>query len=107
MTDPGTGTSRARHRRASAALVAIAIAILLLLPACAAGPPPVSEAANAPGLFTGFWHGLILPITFVVSLFNDGVGVYESQNGGHLYDLGFVLGAGGLALPGIFARRGR
>jgi hypothetical protein len=78
---------------------------LLLLAACAASPPPVSDAPTAPGFLTGLWHGLILPVTFVVSLFNDQVGVYEASNGGHLYDLGFVLGAGGLALPGIFARR--
>jgi hypothetical protein len=40
-----------------------------------------------------------------VSLFNDTVGIYETHNSGHLYDFGFVLGAGGLALPGILARR--
>jgi hypothetical protein len=86
-------------------LLVIGVGILLLA-ACAASPPPVSDAPAAPGFLTGFWHGLILPVTFVVSLFDDGVGVYETHNSGHLYDLGFVLGAGGLALPGIFARRG-
>lgn len=83
----------------------LAVGTLLLLAGCAAGPPPVSSAADAPGFFTGLWHGLILPITFVVSLFDSDVGIYAVGNNGHLYDLGFVLGAGGLALPGVFARR--
>jgi hypothetical protein len=86
-------------------LAAVVLLATFALTACAAGPPLVSEAANAPGFFTGLWHGLILPITFVVSLFNDSVGVYDVHNGGHLYDLGFVLGAGGLALPGILRSR--
>jgi hypothetical protein len=100
-------TERPRPVGAGRALVVVGAGagLLLLLAACAAGPPPVSSGPDAPGLFTGFWHGLILPITFVVSLFDDTVGIYDVHNGGHLYDLGFVLGAGGLALPGVFARR--
>jgi hypothetical protein len=70
----------------------------------ASGLPAVSNAADAPGFFTGLWHGLILPITFVVSLFDSEVGIYVVGNSGHLYDFGIVLGAGGLALPGVFAR---
>ncbi len=41
----------------------------------------------------GLWHGFILPFSFVFSLFLDNVHVYEVHNGGHLYDLGFVIGA--------------
>jgi hypothetical protein len=96
--------NRRPHGRVAA--VVIGTGLLLLLAACAAGPPPVA-GPEAPGFLTGFWHGLILPITFIVSLFNTGVGIYAVPNEGHLYDLGFVLGAGGLALPGIFARAGR
>ncbi len=43
------------------------------------------------------WHGLILPVTFVVSLFAEDVSIYEVHNSGHWYDFGFLLGAGGLA----------
>lgn len=88
---------------------ALAVALgLVLLTACAAGAnPETSDAASAPGFFYGLWHGLILPVTFVVSLFNDDVGIYEVANSGHWYDLGFLLGAGGLALPGIFSARAR
>ncbi|MHB1380893.1 MAG: hypothetical protein ACYCXJ_01550 [Thermoleophilia bacterium] len=44
------------------------------------------------GFWAGLWHGLILPVAFIVSLFDDGVGVYEIHNSGNLYNLGFVLG---------------
>ena len=39
------------------------------------------------------WHGVIAPITFVISLFSDGVNVYEVHNNGNWYNFGFVLGA--------------
>ena len=46
------------------------------------------------GFWAGLWHGLILPIAFLVSLFAPGVGIYERSNRGKLYDLGFTLGVG-------------
>jgi len=49
--------------------------------------------AEPAGFWAGVWHGLIMPITFLVSLFNEGVGIYETHNVGRPYDFGFVLGA--------------
>jgi hypothetical protein len=49
--------------------------------------------AEPAGFWTGVWHGMIMPITFFVSLFNEGVGIYETHNAGRAYDFGFVLGA--------------
>jgi len=51
----------------------------------------VSAAAPA-GFWAGVWHGMISPITFVVSLFNPRVRIYEVHNRGRLYDLGFIIG---------------
>jgi hypothetical protein len=34
-----------------------------------------------------------MPIAFLVSLFNPGVGIYETHNNGAWYNFGFVLGA--------------
>ncbi len=65
--------------------------LLLAAAGCAAGNERF--AAEPAGFWAGLWHGLICVITFVVSLFNDQVRVYEIHNSGHLYDLGFVLGA--------------
>ena len=49
--------------------------------------------AEPAGFWAGFWHGAILPIAFLVSLFNPGVRIYETHNNGAWYDFGFVLGA--------------
>lgn len=53
--------------------------------------PGVSPA----GFWAGLWHGLLIGITFIVSLFNDGVRIYETNNSGRWYDFGFLLGATG------------
>lgn len=49
--------------------------------------------ASPAGFWAGLWHGLILPITFIVSIFHSGVRIYETNNRGLLYDLGFLIGA--------------
>ena len=37
--------------------------------------------------------GAIVPVTFIISLFNDRVHVFEVHNNGKFYILGFLLGA--------------
>lgn len=49
--------------------------------------------ATPAGFWAGFWHGLILPLSFLVSLFNTNVRVYEKNNRGRWYDFGFIIGA--------------
>lgn len=52
------------------------------------------EPGSGPaGFWAGLWHGLICPITFLVSLFAPGVRIYEVNNRGRLYDFGFLIGA--------------
>jgi len=51
--------------------------------------------AEPAGFWAGFWHGIISPITFLVSLFNPNVRIYETNNKGVIYDFGFLLGASG------------
>ncbi len=71
-------------------------ATLVLLAACAAGGNELVGTATATrdplGFWWGLWHGMIVPITLVVSLFTDTVSIYEVHNNGGWYDLGFVLG---------------
>lgn len=75
-----------------AAAVVAGLVLLLTLSACAAaGNPEASSAAEA-GFWLGLWHGLITPVTFVISLFTDGVGIYEVANSGAWYDFGYVIG---------------
>ncbi|MFH1689644.1 MAG: hypothetical protein ABIE42_05335 [Candidatus Eisenbacteria bacterium] len=73
-------------------VLALPAALLLLVCAgCAAGTERF-ESAPA-GFWNGLWHGLICVVTFIVSLFSKNVSMYESNNVGALYDLGFLLGA--------------
>ncbi|RJP80151.1 MAG: hypothetical protein C4524_03655 [Candidatus Zixiibacteriota bacterium] len=80
-------------------------ALALLLAGCAAGPNPHAGTPGPEGEVAGFWlglwHGIIVPVTFVISLFNDNVNLYEVHNNGGWYNFGFVIGAVILA-GGIF-----
>ena len=75
-----------------AAVIAIMLAFIGLLVSCTAGPESrfVDEPA---GFWAGLWHGLICVITFIIGLFSDSVKMYELNNTGGWYDLGFLLGA--------------
>ncbi|MFA5293686.1 MAG: hypothetical protein WC496_11735 [Phycisphaerae bacterium] len=48
--------------------------------------------ANPAGFWAGLWHGLIAPITFIISLFNSNVSMYETNNNGRWYEFGFLIG---------------
>jgi hypothetical protein len=60
-----------------------------------AGPnSKYQQTGAAPaGFWAGVWHGLIVPIAFLVSLFNTNVRIYEKNNRGRWYDFGFMIGA--------------
>ena len=92
----------------TAAAIAVTTA---LLTACAAGPNPQAGSAAADGVAAGFWlglwHGIIVPVTFVVSLFTDTVNIYEIHNGGNWYDFGYFLGFGVLLGGGASGARSR
>ncbi len=45
------------------------------------------------GFWAGVWHGSIAPLSFLISLFKPGVGVYETHNVGKWYNFGFIIGA--------------
>ena len=98
-------------QRSSVALLALVVAAAVALSACAPGPNNVAEvsAPHLVGFWPGLWHGIISPVTFIVSLFNDDINVYDVHNNGNWYNFGFVFGAsivfgGG---PGAGARRRR
>jgi hypothetical protein len=44
------------------------------------------------GILLGIWHGVISPVTLVISFFNKGVQMYEVHNDGNQYNLGFLIG---------------
>lgn len=94
-------------------LLPLAMLLILVLSACSAGANPQAGMPTANGDLAGFWlglwHGLIAPVTFIISLFEDTVSVYEVHNSGNWYDFGFVLGlstAFGGSCRGTRRRRG-
>jgi hypothetical protein len=44
------------------------------------------------GVWQGVWHGVISPVTLVLSFFNEGVQIYEVHNDGNQYNLGYLIG---------------
>jgi len=74
----------------------VAVIAMFLLTNCAPGHNTSEHIANSGGSVAGFWlglwHGLISPITFVISLFNSKVNFYEVHNNGAWYNFGFILG---------------
>jgi hypothetical protein len=57
--------------------------------------PSVNEPAEngrVAGVVEGLWHGIIAPVTLIMSFFNDAVQMYEVHNNGREYNLGFLLG---------------
>lgn len=82
-------------RRAFFLIVMVLLA--LFLAGCGPGPNTamVTPAPNGEaGFFLGVWHGLIVLVTFVVSLFNDQVSIYEVHNNGGWYNFGYIIGLG-------------
>ena len=95
-------------------LAVVALLTALVLTGCAPGPndvgaitPPEAQA----GFWLGLWQGFISPITFIVSLFNADVNIYEVHNDGNWYNFGFMIGValafGGPASAGGYATPGR
>ena len=77
---------------------AIFLAIILIVTSCLPGENPVqdvpSDYGSTAGFLKGLWHGIIAPVTFVISLFTENINMYEVHNNGGWYDFGFVIGAG-------------
>lgn len=91
-------------------VLAVVGLLALLLTACAAGANPQVgvgvDGGDPAGFWPGLWHGVIAPVTLVISWFDADVGIYEVRNSGALYDLGFVLGLGFLFGGGSSGVRG-
>ena len=78
----------------------------------APGPNPMINQPDGLGRVAragaGLWHGLIAPVTLVLSFFNSDIHMYEVHNAGSEYDLGFLLGVMVvIALLGLFIRMRR
>ena len=83
--------------------------VLFLMSSCLPGPNEMrgvpDEGGRVAGFWRGLWHGLLAPITFIISVFSQKVNFYEVHNNGFWYNLGFVLGAGLFLNGGILGSR--
>lgn len=67
---------------------------VLILSGCATAIDVEQCVAQEPeGFLGGLIHGLILPISFIISLFDGDTVIYALNNNGGWYDFGFLLGA--------------
>ena len=71
-------------------IVAVLAAALCLFTGCFPGDG-VNTPNHLAGFFWGVWHGWIAPISLIYSLFNHNIGIYEVNNNGFLYNLGFYM----------------
>ena len=89
-------TSPARGGRPNPIVSILILALILILFTGCAEAVSVEDCVSAEpyGFWGGLWHGIISPLTFLISLFKDDVAMYAVNNNGGWYDFGFVLGAG-------------
>ncbi len=77
------------------------VVLVLTLSACAAGTAAFDPSDPA-GFFSGIWHGWIAPFALIAHLFDGDVRIYEVDNTGIWYDVGFYIavisGFGGISL---------
>ena len=77
-------------------LIAAILLLVLSLSACAAGPNKLTDkespGGEVAGFWQGLWHGFISPFTFIISLFNNNLNIYEVYNNGNWYNFGFMFG---------------
>jgi uncharacterized spore protein YtfJ len=81
----------------NALMLAMAILVMVTMAGCAPGPNELAKSPDDEGEVAGFWlglwHGIIAPITFIISLFSENVHMYDVHNNGNWYNFGFLLGA--------------
>lgn len=76
-------------------ILALLLVAVLLVGCTAETHPVIKESithAEPKGFLYGLWHGYISLFTFIVSLFNPDVAVYEFNNSGGWYNFGFIFG---------------
>jgi hypothetical protein len=73
------------------------ITMTLFLSACAGSAnlqDPEVITRDPSGFFFGLWNGFTFGFSLIGSIFSDNISIYDVNNTGFGYDLGFLLGAG-------------
>jgi len=78
--------------------VVLVLVVAMLFVGCAdAVPYEVMTDESPDGFWWGLWHGIVVPFSFIGSLFDSDIAIYSVNNNGGWYDFGFWLGVGGLS----------
>jgi hypothetical protein len=79
--------------------------LILLMSALLTGCMPGGgnyNAASPAGFFSGIFHGWMAPVSLIIGLFDNTTRIYEPNNTGWFYDLGYYMaiigGFGGISL---------
>ena len=82
------------NRKKLVIFLLVGLLLVVFLAGCAQSNQARDTAGKdgVAGFWPGLWQGLILPISFIISLFDGSVGIYEIHNNGNWYNFGFVLG---------------
>lgn len=82
-------------------LIILVLTLSLALTGCMPGDERYSSEEPA-GFLWGIWHGWIAPISLILGLIGKGTRLYEVNNTGLTYDIGFYIavisGFGGLSI---------
>ena len=82
-------------------IMLMTLMILVFVTSCMPGDGSYTDGHMA-NFISGIWHGWIAPISLIRSLFNSNIRIYEVNNTGWWYDLGFYMaiisGFGGISL---------
>jgi hypothetical protein len=84
-----------------AATAAFLLAVVILFSSCLPGDGK-NNAEKPANFLMGIWHGWVAPVSVIVGIFKGNIRVYEANNSGWWYDLGFYMaiisGFGGITL---------
>jgi hypothetical protein len=81
--------------------IVIGIVLITIFSGCADVEHVQKCVSGSPyGFWGGLWHGIIAPLAFVGSWFDDSIAVYAVNNNGGWYNFGFILGIGGISFGG-------
>jgi hypothetical protein len=74
-------------------VIIISIILIVLLNSCADAIQYQYAVDIKPvGFWYGLWHGIIAPISFIISLFDAKVAIYAVYNSGGWYNFGYIIG---------------
>jgi len=80
----------------------LVVLVAFLFTSCADVSPHAETCVTSDpyGFWGGLWHGIIVVISWIGSLFSNDIAIYAYDNNGGWYDFGFVLGIGALGVSG-------